>query len=81
MHPSVYFTGENTIIVSQSTNNMAIFLNIIKVKLLMKSLKAIRIIKSLNCNLILCATEFLKHRKMGHTIIVVVKRLSKGLNE
>ena len=47
----------------------------------MKSLKAIRMINSLNCNFILCATEFLKHRKMGHTIIVVVKRLSKELNE
>ena len=47
----------------------------------MKSLKAIRMIKSLNCNLTLCATGFLKHRKMGHTIIVVVKRLSKELSE
>ena len=26
LHPGVYFTGENTIIVSQSTNNMVIFL-------------------------------------------------------
>ena len=38
-------------------------------------------IKSLNCNLILCAEEFLKHRKMGHTMNVVIKRLSKELNE
>ena len=72
--------GENTIIVSQSTNNIGNIL-IIKVKLLMKSLKAIRMIKSLDCNLILCATEFLKHQKMGHSIIVLVKRLSKELNE
>ena len=26
LHPGVYFMGENTIIVSQSTNNMVIFL-------------------------------------------------------
>ena len=26
LHPGVYFTGENTIIVSQSTNNMVMFL-------------------------------------------------------
>ena len=47
----------------------------------MKCLKEIGMIKSLNFNLILCATEFLKHREMGHTIIVVVKRLNKELNE
>ena len=47
----------------------------------MKSLKAIRMIKALNCNLIVSATEFLKHPKIGHTIIVVVKRMSKELNE
>ena len=69
-------TGENTIIVSQSTNNMVIFLSL-KLKLVMKSLKSIRIIKSLNCNLILCATEFLKHHKMGHTIIDVVKKIEQ----
>ena len=70
--------GENTIIVSQSTNNMVIFL-LLKLNFFMKSLKAIRMIKSLNCNLILCATEFLKHRKMGHTIIAAVKKIEQRI--
>ena len=48
----------------------------------MKNLKAIRIIKSLNCNLILCATEFLKCCTMGHTIIAVVKKIDeRKMNE
>ena len=46
--PSVYFTGENFIL-SQSTNNKVIFL--LFQEFLMKNLKAIRIIKCLNRNL------------------------------
>ena len=74
LRPGVYFTGEN-----KSEHRQHGDILIIKVKLLMKSLKTIRMIKFLNCKMILCAAEFLKHHKMVHTIIVAVKKIEQRI--